>query len=179
MTGSTPRTTATVHPVTRLDLRVDTPYDEVVRRYEEAVPRLPSEDLLRLGRERGGDAFRERVRELSPIGMFLFFDMDFSPYMEPAGNTARCRTYLMGNPVIAETMYRHDPGVMLYAPLRTTIHEDADGLVHFLIDQPSTRFGSFDDPRIAEVGERLDRIVARLFEHLGFPVPSEIADSGG
>jgi uncharacterized protein (DUF302 family) len=167
------------HLVTRLDIRVDAPYDEVVRRYEEAVPQLPSEELLRLGDEQGWDALRERVRELSPIGMFLFFRMEVSPFMEPAGHTARCRTYLMGNPVIAESMYRHDLGVMLYAPLRTTIHEGDDGLVYFLIDQPSTRFGSFDDPRIAEVGGQLDRIVARLFEHLGFAVPIELVASGG
>lgn len=175
MNESRPLTTATAHSATRLDLRVDAAYDEAVRRYEEGVPRLPAEELLRLGRERGWDAYRERVRELSPIDMFIFFQLDITPFMELAGHTRRCRTYLMGNPMIAESMYRHDPGAMLYAPLRTTIHEDSAGAVHFLIDQPSTRFGSFGDPRIAEVGVRLDHIVARLFEHLGFPVPSEIA----
>lgn len=33
----------------------------------------------------------------------------------------RCTTYLMGNHIVAERMYRHDSGVMLYAPLRVTI----------------------------------------------------------
>lgn len=57
--------------------------------------------------------------------------------MALAGHRARAITYMVGNNVIAETMYRHDPGVMLYAPLRTVIYEDTDGAVHVGIDQPS------------------------------------------
>jgi hypothetical protein len=38
--------------------------------------------------------------------------------MSLAGDPARCTAYLMGNHTIAEQMYRHDPSVMLYAPLR-------------------------------------------------------------
>ena len=33
----------------------------------------------------------------------------------------------MGNHVVAETMYGKDPGVMLYAPLRTLIYEATSG----------------------------------------------------
>jgi hypothetical protein len=60
---------------------------------------------------------------------------------------------------------------MLYAPLRTLIHEDADGTTWFSVDQPSTRFNSFGDPAITEVGIELDRKLAALIEHLGAPVP--------
>jgi hypothetical protein len=31
------------------------------------------------------------------------------------------RAYLMGNHAIVEQMFRHDPRVLLYAPLRTVI----------------------------------------------------------
>jgi hypothetical protein len=60
---------------------------------------------------------------------------------------------------------------MLYAPLRTLIHQDADGTTWFSVDQPSTRFSSFGDPAITEVGLELDRKLAALLEHLGAPVP--------
>ncbi|MFF4055487.1 DUF302 domain-containing protein [Streptomyces sp. NPDC001668] len=88
-----------------------------------------------------------------------------------AGHARRCTTYLMGNHTIAERMYRHNPGVMLYAPLRTAIYESRDGRVWFSVDQPSTRFSSFADPEIADVGAELDGKLAELFTALGLVVP--------
>jgi hypothetical protein len=72
--------------------------------------------------------------------------------MRLAGHQQRAITYMMGNNVIAETMFRHDPSIILYAPLRIAIYEDNVGRVHLSIDQPSTKFASFGDARISEVG---------------------------
>jgi hypothetical protein len=47
--------------------------------------------------------------------------------METAGDEADCLWYLMGDHLMAERMYRHDPRAMLYAPLRTVISEDRTG----------------------------------------------------
>src|SRR2546429_6107202 len=88
-----------------------------------------------------------------------------------AGHKAGSVVYLMGNHTIAETMYRHDPGIMLYAPLRTVLYEDLGGGVHFAVDQPSHHFGSFGDPDIAATGRLLDEKLAGLFGALGVAVP--------
>lgn len=111
----------------------------------------------------------------SPVGFFIFYTLDVSPFMNARGHKAQCKTYLMGNPLIAEEMYRHDAEVMLYAPLRTSIFTDADGSAHFAIDKPSDLFGSFDDPQIASTGQSLDAKVASLLRALSFPVPAELA----
>ncbi|ETK37732.1 DUF302 domain-containing protein [Microbispora sp. ATCC PTA-5024] len=86
--------------------------------------------------------------------------------------------YLMGNQTIAQRMFHHDPGVLLYAPLRTTIYEDARGVTRFSFDQPSAQFASFGDPEIAAVGVDLDRKVAALLAHLGVPVPERLVPAG-
>jgi hypothetical protein len=78
----------------------------------------------------------------------------------------------MGNHTIAQRMYHHNPAVMLYAPLRTAIYEDAAGVTWFAVDQPSTIFGSFGVPAITEVGIELDRKLAALLQFLGAPVPA-------
>jgi hypothetical protein len=44
---------------------------------------------------------------------------------------------------------------MLYASLRTAIHEDADATTWFSVDQPSTRFRSFGDAAMTDVGLEL------------------------
>jgi hypothetical protein len=59
------------------------------------------------------------------------------PLFSIAGHKARSVVDLMGDPTVAEAMYRHDPGIMLYAPLRTVLYEDVDCGVHFAIDQAS------------------------------------------
>jgi Domain of unknown function DUF302 len=73
---------------------------------------------------------------------------------------------LAGNHAIAETMFRREPGVVLYAPLRLLFHAD-DGKAVLSIDRPSDLFGSFGNPHVTEVGRLLDGKVAAILEGLG------------
>ncbi len=162
--------TRTVH---RLTLDVDVPFDEFRARYEEAVPAY---DLItRLPQFSTWEAVVEDAERAAPGRGFLrFWTVEASPAFSIAGHKARAVMYLMGNHVIAETMYRHDPGIMLYAPLRLCLYEDHDGGVHFSVDQPSDQFGSFGDPDIAATGEMLDEKLAALFRGLGLAVPDNL-----
>lgn len=94
--------------------------------------------------------------------------------MRVAGHDRRCTTYLMGNHIVAERMYRHNPGVILYAPLRTIVYEDQDDQLWFSVDQPSPRFSSFGDPGIAAVGAELDGKLDDLFTAFDIAVPAEL-----
>ena len=89
----------------------------------------------------------------------------------------------MGDHTIAQRMFHHDPAVMLYAPLRTAIYQDARGRTRFAVDQPSTQFASFGNREIAEVGIELDGKLATLLRHLRAPVPPALeagmAEPGG
>ena len=156
------------HEVNRLSLATGTSYDDFRARYEAAVPWFEG-----TGDATGWDAVRRAADERAPHGFLLYAVVDAEPIMRLAGHTARCVTYLMGNHTIAERMYRHNPAIMLYAPLRTAIHEDGAGTTWFSIDQPSTRFDSFGDPAIAVVGAELDAKLAALLEYLGVAVPGD------
>ena len=157
--------------VTRLVIDVDSSFDEFKNRYEEAVPAFSPEKIAGLP---DWNAVVARTAELAPQGFLLYGKVDASPVMKLNGHTRRAVTYLMGNHTVAETMYGKDPGVMLYAPLRTLIYEDLNGKVHFSIDQPSTRFSSFGNDDIAATGKRLDEKLAGLLAHLALPVPGQL-----
>lgn len=157
--------------VTRLVLDVDSSFDEFKDRYEQAVLAFSPDKLAGLP---DWNAVVARTAELAPHGFLLYGKVDASPVMKLNGHTRRAVTYLMGNHVVAETMYGRDPGVMLYAPLRTLIYEDLNGKVHFSIDQPSTRFSSFANDEIAATGRRLDEKLAGLLAHLALPVPGQL-----
>jgi uncharacterized protein (DUF302 family) len=157
--------------VTRLVIDVDSSFDEFKNRYEQAVPAFSPDKIAGLA---DWNAVVARTAELAPQGFLLYGKIDAAPVMKLNGHTRRAVTYLMGNHVVAETMYGKDPGVMLYAPLRTLIYEDLDGKVHFSVDQPSTRFSSFGNDDIAATGKRLDQKLAGLLAHLGLPVPGQL-----
>jgi hypothetical protein len=82
--------------------------------------------------------------------------------------------YLMGNHTIAERMFRHDPSVMVHAPLQTLLYADPDGDTQLAIEQPSLLFASFDDSQIAEVGRELDTLLAQLITLLGGDPPLQL-----
>jgi uncharacterized protein (DUF302 family) len=146
-------------------------------RYEAAVPDLPLaavEDLV--SRKVPWSEMVELIERSAPHGFLIYFRNDVHPVMALAGDQADCVAYLMGNHVIAERMFRHDPRAMMYAPLHTVIWEDRRGDAWFTVDQPSKQFASFDIPEIAEVGIELDHKLAGLLDALAVPAPHELSE---
>jgi hypothetical protein len=158
------------HQVTRLIFDTGQPYQEFRAQYEDAVPELNPKRLAAFA-ERGAP-WPEVVADAdasAPHGFLIYWRSDLTPVMSLAGDPARCTAYLMGNHTIAEQMYRHDPAVMLYAPLRTAIYVDAANRTRFAVDKPSTVFASFASPPISQVGIELDRKLAALLDTLNVP----------
>lgn len=163
------------HEVHRLAVDVGTSFQDFRERYERAVPRFDEDRFAALARENATWATVIRAtHENAPHGFIIYWSFDSSPLMELAGDRGRCVEYLMGNHVIAQRMFHHDPGVLLYAPLRTAIHTTPEGRIWFTVDQPSTRFASFGDPAIGQVGIDLDRELAGLLAYLDAPVPDAL-----
>jgi hypothetical protein len=161
------------HAVDRLEVAVGVSFEDFRGRYERAVPRLDVERFEQLVKDDADwDTVLRATAENAPYDFIIYWSFDVTSLMRLAGDRGRCVEYLMGNHTIAERMYRYEPAVMLYAPLRTAIYEGADGTAWFTIDQPSTRFVSFGIPAITEVGMELDHKLAALLEHLGAPVPA-------
>ncbi|OKH83135.1 hypothetical protein EB75_10370 [Mycobacterium sp. ST-F2] len=167
-------TTTIPHQVNRFVIDTDDTFDGLRRRFETLVPTIDFAELTDVIESGDLAAVQRYTAAHAPHSFVNFWVFDPTPMMALAGNPNRAVTYMVGNNVIAETMFRHDPGVMLYAPLRTAIYEDGHGGVHLSIDQPSSRFASFGDPQIAAVGRQLDHKLADLLRLLGATVPPEL-----
>ena len=154
------------HQVTRLVFDAGQPYEKFRSRFEAAVP---SVDLQRLGESAGRHARWRAVAGNAPSasGFVLYWRTDMIPMMTTGGELRPSTAYLMGQPAIPEKVYRQDPAVMLYTPLRTLIYIDGDDRTRLAVDQPSTVLASFADPAIAEHGVELDRQLARLLDTPG------------
>jgi hypothetical protein len=161
----------TEYTTRRFDVILPQPYDDAVRRYEQLVPTV---DFTRFGVLGTWDAVKEQAEINAPYGFMIYWKVDVTSVMAASPSNWKCSEYLMGNHVIAERMFHHEPAAMLHAPLRTVIYADIPGRTHLVVDQPSSHFGSYDHPGVAEVGLLLDRKLGDLLERLGAEVPEAL-----
>jgi len=163
--------TAVSHAMRRIDIATGVEFDKFRAAFEEAAPRFDPTTVQAIV-ERGGswDDVLAAAAINAPNGLMVYATIDALPLFTVAGHTTKAVEYLLGNHTIAETMYRHDPKAMLYAPLRLLIYADPDGNAVFSMDQPSAAFGSLGIAEVTKVGEDLDRKVANLLRVIGIDV---------
>lgn len=163
----------TTYGTKRYEIDTKQGYEEFLARFETAAP-MVSPDLW-IGAA-NWDEVVANTAVAATNGFLVYAKFTKWPWANMSGTTGldnrRGAMYLMGNHVIAETMYRYNPGIMLHAPLRLMIFENEQGDAVFLIERPSDHFAAYGDKRIAEVGLLLDRKLAHLLEVLEVPVPS-------
>ena len=147
---------AVEHPSRRLIVYLPQPYDEARERYETLVPEV---DRARFGEMANWQATLELAEINAPHGFMRYYRSDVTAAMAGSASFWKATHYLMGNHTIAEGMFRHDPAVMLHAPLRTLLYADPDGDTKLAVDQPSLLFASYDNPDIASVGKELDDLL--------------------
>ena len=156
------------HAMIRIDIATGVPFDEFVAKLEEAAPPLDRAAMERIAAAGGSwDEVRAAVAKNAPNELMIYAKIGADDLLGLAGHRTRAIEYLIGNHVIAETMFRHDPKALLYAPLRMLVHSDADGNAVFTMDQPGPAFGSLGIDDVTKVGESLDRKVVNLLRVVG------------
>ncbi len=164
-------TSSTEHLSRRLVVVLPMSYDDARARYEAIVPTY---DASAFAHAKSWNDTLDIAGVQAPHGFMLYARFDAAPMMVGSPSRGRATEYLMGNHTIAETMFRHDPGVLLHAPLRTLISAGDDDVTRFSVDQPSLQFASFGQPEIAAVGHRLDALLAGVIALLGGDVPEQL-----
>lgn len=151
------------HRTRRLYIRLGESFGDVVRQYEQLIPVA---DLAAFARAQNWDETTQLAAHVAPHGFMRYHRVDITGAMAGSSTTRPALQYLMGNHVIAEQMYRHDPAVMLHAPLRVLIFEDPQYGTTLAVDQPSLLFASYGIPAITAVGLKLDGLLADLIRLL-------------
>ncbi len=156
------------HRMTRFDIATGVAFDEFVTALEKAAPPADLGAMQRIAAAGGSwNDVRGVVAQNAPNDLMVYAKIDATLLLGIAGHHVRAVEYLIGNHVIAETMFRHDPKALLYAPLRMLVYSDADGNAVFTMDQPSSAFGSLGIPEVTEVGVGLDDKVVKLLRIAG------------
>lgn len=159
----------------RLVVALPGTYDAAREDYETLVPEIDSARFFQLA---SWQATLELAEINAPHGFMRYYRADITAAMAGSQSFWKATQYLMGNHTIAERMFRHDPSVMLHAPLQTVLYADPGGDTQLAIDQPSLLFASFDNPEIADVGRELDTLLAQLITLLGGDPPVQLGGTG-
>jgi uncharacterized protein (DUF302 family) len=156
---------ATPHAMVRLDIPTAMSFDDFRRAFEAAAPVFDLEGVEQLI-ARGGewDDIQAAAERNAPNGLMVYASIDIGQVMAAAGHATKCVEFLLGNHVVAERLFRHDPATALYVPLRVVIQSDADDQAVFTLDRPSSVFAGWGNTEITAVGVELDHKVARLLQ---------------
>jgi uncharacterized protein (DUF302 family) len=154
---------ATRFTVEHVRLTTDRPFEEVARALEGQLGRLDPEVKKSLAA--GGDVEEARARleaMAGPSGFMLFGTSDHGALLRLAGQKRRAVQYVVGNPLFALRMTRHDVRAALYAPLRVLLSENEEGKTCLEYDRPSSLFGQFGNAEVDAVAAMLDRKLEAL-----------------
>ncbi|KXN83682.1 hypothetical protein AN958_00823 [Leucoagaricus sp. SymC.cos] len=147
MSSSTPRTgAATSMSITDLNAKLITfdtslSYAEVVARLDEAVNKQDSGGiLLKLRNAKSREEIEEIIDTITGLeNDFLYFlDIRHHPWLNTYYQTTSTPStvlYTIGNPLIAQTILRHDLRAGLYIPPRLLVQEKSDGKGTLLVYQ--------------------------------------------
>jgi hypothetical protein len=170
----------TPHAMVRLDIPTAMGFDDFRRAFEAAAPVFDAAEVQQLI-ARGGqwEDIQAAAERNAPNGLMVYARLDIGQLMAAAGHATKCVEYLLGNHVVAERMFRHDPATALYAPLRVLVRSDTDDQAIFTIDRPGSVFAGWGNTEITAVGVELDHKVARLLQVITGRAPAALLGDVG
>jgi uncharacterized protein (DUF302 family) len=141
----------------------DKPFEDVASAFERQIGRFDPEVYKALALGGNAEEARARIEAMAgPSGFMLFGTNDHGALLRLAGQKRKATQYVVGNPLFALQMTRHDIRAGLYAPLRVLLYENEEGKTCLEYDRPSSLFGQFGDDRITPTAAMLDQKLEAL-----------------
>ena len=109
------------------------------------------------------DSYRERVEpHVGPSGFMLFNLVDHGGWITKAGIDRKALRVILGNPLIAITMLRHDVTAGLFAPVEMLLVDEGEGRSSLTYVKPSSLMVVEPNPELLNAAEELDAKLASL-----------------
>ena len=147
--------------INHLSILIKSSFDVFTERLEKLLGRFDQEVYKKVVSDPAGA--KEQLEKMTgEEGLMLFEIQDHGALLNLFGSPKKGRQYVIGNPLIAVQMTKHDLRAGLYAPLRVFIYENDDKTVLIEYDLPSSLFGQFRNREVTEVAKTLDQKLDRL-----------------
>ena len=146
----------------------DLSFEQVVMAFERLVPPIDDAALaVEVARAADAGELEAYLRaQTGPSGFMRFAAFDHGAWLAKFGHSAKIRSYVLGNPLVARTMIVHDAGVGLNVPVRLLIYEEAGRQTRVAYDVPSTLMGRLKNPEVTKAAAFLDDKLRALAEEV-------------
>jgi uncharacterized protein (DUF302 family) len=99
---------------------------------------------------------------VGPSGFMLFTLFDHGAWIIRAGIDRKVLRVILGNPLIAITMLRHDVTAGLFAPVEVLLVDEGEGRSSLTYVKPSSLMVVEDNPELLSAAKELDAKLAAL-----------------
>jgi uncharacterized protein (DUF302 family) len=143
------------------------PFEAVVAAFEAELGSVEGGDIIprEVAAATGQSDFESRIRGFEGRSGFMrFLTNDHGAWMARVGVQARIRSYIIGNPLVAQTMITHDPGVGLNVPIRVLIYQARPGETRLAYDLPSSLMSRLHNDNVSAAALKLDAKLRALAE---------------
>src|SRR6266436_589393 len=138
--------------VEHIHLETAKPFGEIAAALEARMGKFDPAVYEQLKKGADPEVVRARLEKMAgPSGFMLFRTSDHGALLRLASQKRKALQYLLGNPLIAIEMTRHDVRAGLYAPLRVLVYENDEGKTCVEYDRPTSLFGQFGNAKVTEV----------------------------
>lgn len=108
-------------------------------------------------------AYKRKVEShVGVSGFSLFTVFDHGRWIKKAGIERKVLRLILGNPLIALTIMRHDVSAGLFAPVEILVREEDDARSSITYVRPSSLMAVEPNPPLLEAAQELDRKLAAL-----------------
>jgi uncharacterized protein (DUF302 family) len=109
------------------------------------------------------DSYQRQVEpHVGPSGFMLFTLFDHGAWIKMAGIDRKVLRVILGNPLIAITMLRHDVTAGLFAPVEVLLVDEGEDRSSLSYVQPSSLMVVEDNPQLLSAAKELDAKLAAL-----------------
>lgn len=138
-------------------------YDELVAALLADIGEqpVPINDIAAVGGD--WDSYQAAVeKHVGPSGFMLFGAFDHGAWIAQAGIQRRVLRVVLGNPLIAITMIRHDVTAGLFAPVELLVLDEDGSSSSLTYVKPSSLMVVEPNPELLSAAEALDAKLAAL-----------------
>jgi len=130
-------------------------FDTFTQKFEKSLGRFDPSLIKDI--ESAPEEAQKRLKSAEGVeGLMLFEIQQHGKLLGIVGAARQAKQYVLGNPLIAIQMTRHDIRASLYAPLRMIVYEVEGHAVRAEYDLPSSLFGQFGNADVTNVAKALD-----------------------
>ena len=135
-------------------------FDEVIKRLREFTGHTTVREVVALAEKSLSEA--DYIREVTnrfvgQSGFMLFSEIDHGGWIGTFGIQRRSVRWILGNPLIAITMIRHDINAGLFVPVELLVTEQLNGSgTSLLFIRPSSQIVVEDNPPLLQAAKDLD-----------------------